>query len=145
MLGVRGWVRVGVRAAMAALAAVHLAWGGWALASPRGFFDTFPGGGRHWTAAYPPFNAHLVTDLGATFVTLGVLLAVAVVVADLKVTRVVLLGVIVFSALHLIYHAVHHGMLHGFDLAASLTTLVGGVLGPALIWLLTEVTRDRDS
>jgi hypothetical protein len=105
------------------------------LAAPANFFNTFPGLGHSWTAAYPPFNDHLVSDLGATFLTLGVLLAIAAVLADRRVTRVVLVGVITFNTLHLAYHLGHHGLLHGIDLTASLASLVLGVLAPVAVWI----------
>ena len=61
------------RLGFAALGLLNLAWGGWAVAAPAHFLATFPGFGLHWTAAYPPFNQHLVVDLGATMLTLAVL------------------------------------------------------------------------
>lgn len=129
-------VVVVVRVGMAALALVNLWWGVWAQFAPRPFFDTFPGFGHHWTAAYPPYNEHLVTDLGSTFLTLGFLLAVGAVLDDRRVRRVVLAGVTVFNLLHLAFHTGHPGELVGFDLGASLTTLALGVVGPlALIAL----------
>jgi len=125
-----------VRLTLGVLAALNLAWGAWAVATPAHFFETFPGFGHSWTAAYPPFNDHLVSDLGATFLTLGVLLAIAAVMADRRVTRVVLVGVITFNTLHLAYHLGHHGLLHGIDLAASLGSLAFGVLAPVAVWIL---------
>lgn len=130
-----------LRAGLILLGLLHLAWGGWASLAPRQFFDTFPGFGQHWTAAYPPYNAHLITDLGATFVTLGVLLLIAAALADRKVTAVVLVGVMVFSALHLQFHARHPGALHGRALAASLATLVLGVVAPAVLLALSRRPR----
>jgi hypothetical protein len=125
-----------LRAGLALLGLLHLSWGVAASADPRWFFDTFPGFGERWTAAYPPYNEHLMIDLGATFVTLGVLLLVAAALADRRVTFVVLIGVIVFSALHLLYHARSHGSLTGGSLAISLVFLVAGVLAPLALLLL---------
>jgi hypothetical protein len=122
--------RVVVRGALGVLAAANLWWGLWAITAPRGFFDKFPGWGHRWTAAYPPYNEHLVNDLGATFLTLGVLLAVATALNDRRVTTVVLVGVLLFNSLHLAFHATRHGMLTGFDLGASLTILAAGVAVP---------------
>ena len=48
------------RIVLAGLAATHLWWGSWAYAAPEDFFTRFPGFGHRWTAAYPPFNEHLV-------------------------------------------------------------------------------------
>jgi hypothetical protein len=125
-----------VRLGLAALAAFNAWWGAWAVAAPRHFFDTFPGWGRHWTGAYPPFNRHLVSDLGATFLTLAMLLGAAAWLDDRRVTRVVLAGVLVFNALHLGFHATRHGTLTGADLALSLAALALGVLGPVALLVL---------
>jgi hypothetical protein len=122
-----------VRAGLALLGVLHLSWGIPAVAAPRWFFDTFPGLGHAWTAAYPPYNAHLMTDVGAAFVTLGVLLLLAAVLADRRVTVVVLVGVLTFSALHLGFHLADHGALAGADLAASLTSLALGVIVPGAL------------
>jgi hypothetical protein len=133
-----------VRLGMAVFAALNLWWGVWARLWPRPFFDTFPGLGHRWTAAYPPYNEHLVADLGSTFLTLGFLLAAAAVLDDRRLRRLALAGVIVFNTSHLAFHAVRHGDLHGFDLTASLATLVLGVVGPAILLGLDAVGhRDR--
>jgi hypothetical protein len=127
-------VRAGlVRVGMAGLALVHGWWGAWAWFWPRDFFDTFPGFGHHWTAAYPPYNEHLVTDLGATFLTLAFLLAVGAVVADRRVRGVVLAGVLVFNALHLSFHLTHHEGMAEVDVWASLAALGAGVVGPLVL------------
>jgi hypothetical protein len=130
-----------VRGGLVLLGALHLSWGVPATLAPRWFFDTFPGMGRAWTAAYPPYNAHLVTDLGATFTTLGVLLLLAAWLADRKVTAVVLCGVLVFSSLHLAFHLRDHGALAGTDLVASLAALVLGVVLPAALLILDRRKR----
>src|SRR5215470_17529658 len=102
---VRTWI---VRAAMAALAAINAWWGAWARFAPRSFFDTFPGFGHHWTAAYPPYNEHLVTDLGSTFLTLAALLVAGAALNDRRLRTVVLGGVLLFNGLHLAFHVRHH-------------------------------------
>jgi hypothetical protein len=127
-----------LRAGLALLGVLHLSWGIGATVAPKWFFDTFPGFGERWTAAYPPYNEHLMTDVGAAFATLGFLLLVAAVLADRRVTTVVLLGVILFSALHLVFHAAHHGDLTGASLSLSLTSLAAGVLAPLALLLLAR-------
>jgi len=133
--------RPAVRAGLLLLGLLHLSWGIPAVLAPRWFFDNFPGFGHAWTAAYPPYNAHLMTDVGAAFLTLGVLLVLAALLADRRVTVVVLAGVLTFSTVHLVFHVVHHGALSGVDLAASLASLAVGVLLPGV--LLTVVARRR--
>lgn len=134
-------MRVLIRAVIGLLALANLWWGAWARFAPRHFFDTFPGFGRAWTAAYPPYNEHLVTDLGSTFLTLGFLLAVAAVLDDRRVRAVVLAGVLVFNTLHLAFHAAHRGTMGGFDLGASVATLAAGVVVPACVLLLDRTPK----
>lgn len=130
--------QVVLRGGLTLLGLLHLAWGVPAIAAPRWFFDHFPGFGERWTAAYPPYNEHLMTDVGAAFATLGVLLVTAAVMNDRRVTSVVLLGVIVFSGIHLAYHAARHGELAGASLLWSLTSLAAGVLLPGVLLILAR-------
>ncbi|GAA2353532.1 hypothetical protein Cme02nite_45870 [Catellatospora methionotrophica] len=125
-----------VRLGLAGMAVVHLWWGLWAYAAPRHFFSTFPGFGHHWTAAYPPYNEHLTADLGATFLTLAVLLAVPAIRYRRATARLALAGSITFNALHLGFHTLHHGTLTGIDLAGSLFTLVAGLGVPVALLLI---------
>jgi len=145
-----------VRVGLAALAVVNAWWGAWAYLAPRSFFDTFPGFGHHWTAAYPPYNEHLVTDLGSTFLTLAALLTTAAILNDRRVRAVVLGGVLVFNTLHLAFHLGHHQGMGPFDVTASLTSLAIGVVAPVALLALdawaarvtprrTRSTPDRPS
>ncbi len=136
-------LRLLVRAGYGLLAVVNLWWGIWGRFFPRGFYETFPGFGHRWVAAYPPYNEHLVTDLGATFLTLGVLLGVATVVTDRRLRWAVLAGVLVFNALHLSFHAANHGTMDAFDVGASLATLIAGVLAPIVLGCLELVAGAR--
>ena len=133
-----------LRSGLAVLAALNLWWGAWARLAPRHFFDTFPGWGQRWTAAYAPYNEHLVTDLGSTFLTLGFLLVVAAALDDRPLRRTVLSGVLLFGALHLAFHATDRGSLGGAEYGASLVTLAGGVVLPAAL-LALDVFRSRRS
>jgi hypothetical protein len=134
-------LRLLVRLGLAAMAALNLWWGLWASLAPRLFFDGFPGFGHHWTAAYPPYNAHLVTDLGATFLTLGALLAVAAVVADRRVRWSVLAGVWLFNTLHLAFHAGHRGTMSIVDYRASVASLAAGAAAPLLLAALDALAN----
>jgi hypothetical protein len=129
---------------MVVLAALNLWWGLWARLAPRHFFDNFPGFGHRWTAAYPPYNEHLVTDLGATFLTLAFFLVVGAAMRSGPVRRLALGGVLLFNALHLSFHATDDGTMAPFDFGASLATLIGGVVVPAVL-LLLDLPRTRDS
>jgi hypothetical protein len=128
-------IRVVRRVGLAALGALHLWWAVYALAAPRSFFTNFPFG-HAWTGSYPPFNDHLMADLGAAFATLALLLLLAAALDDRRVNLVVLAGVGCFGVVHLIFHATHQGLLPGGEYAASLVALVGGVLAPAALAVL---------
>jgi hypothetical protein len=128
---------------LAVLGVAHISWGVPAVLAPRFFFDNFPGFGRHWTAAYPPYNEHLMTDVGAAFTALGVLLLIACWLLDRRVTATVLTGLIVFSGLHLAFHWREHGMLRGTDLTEGLVTLALGVLIPAALLVLNWARPPR--
>jgi hypothetical protein len=138
-----GWVPWVVRTGAGVLAALHLWWGVWARLAPRSFFDTFPGLGRNWTAAYPPYNEHLVTDLGSTFLTLAFLLSAVAATTNRAVWRVVLAGVLLFSTLHIGFHAVDPGELRGADFAASVAALAAGVAIPLGLLVVDLVTSRR--
>jgi hypothetical protein len=130
---------------MGALGMVIASWGVWARWWPQHFFDTFPGWGHRWTAAYPPYNEHLVTDLGATFLTLAFLLIAGAAVRNRGVRTVVLAGVAFFGALHLSFHAGHAGTMTGVDLGASLFFLGLGVLAPIALLVIDRLWSPRDA
>jgi hypothetical protein len=123
-------VRAVRRLGFAALGLVNLAWGGWAVGAPSHFFATFPGFGLHWTAAYPPYNQHLIVDLGATMLTLAVLFLAAAIIDRPVVSWVAGLATAVFGTLHFGYHALHGGEMGVTDRVLSLLSLVGGALVP---------------
>jgi hypothetical protein len=131
------------RVGLAGLGAVELAWGGWAYAAPARFFAAFPGFGHRWTAAYPPFNEHLIADLGATFLTLGALLVLAAMLDDARFTTAALAGSMLFNTLHLAFHATHRGTMTGADYPVSLLALLFGVLAPAALLALVPRRRPR--
>jgi len=122
-----------VRVGLLLLGLLHVGLGVPAVLAPRRYFDTFPGLGHAWTAAYPPFNRHLMVDVGAAFLALGVMLLAAAWLRDRRVAGVVLVGDLVFNTVHLGFHLGDHGRLTGVDLAASLGSLAVGVLAPAAL------------
>ena len=134
-----------VRLGMAALGVLHAWWGLWATLAPSHFYETFPGFGRRWTADYPPYNAHLVADLGATFLTLAFLLFAGAAAHSRPVRTVALTAVGVFGALHLGFHSVHRGGMDGADFWTSLFFLVLGVLAPIALLVLDRFTAGKGS
>jgi hypothetical protein len=98
------WVRVGV---VATLAVPQLIIGLWAMVAPERWFDTFPGFAPHLVAAAPPYNAHLVSDVGAAFFATGVALLVAAAWATRPAIWTALVAYVAFTAPHALYHATH--------------------------------------
>lgn len=76
----------------------------WALADPRSFYDDFPGGGRHWVSALPPFNEHLTIDYASGGLALTVLAVLAAVMLERRVVLVTAIAWLVFGLPHLAFH-----------------------------------------
>ncbi len=53
--------------------------GGWALFAPASFYRSFPAAGHGWVALLPPYNEHLIRDVGSLSLALTVVLAAAAV------------------------------------------------------------------
>jgi len=98
------------------LAVPQLAIGVWALASPRGWFGAFPGGGRVWLPLYGPYDEHLVYDVASTFLAVGVVLLLAAWWLDSRdAVRLAAVGYLVFQVPHAVYHWGADGRLPGGD------------------------------
>jgi hypothetical protein len=118
----------------------QLSTGVWAILAPRSFFDDFPGFGPSLVGAEPPFNRHLITDVGAAFLATGVALVVAAVIARRTAVRLALVTYLVFAVPHTTYHAGHEadGLSSGEDVL-NVTLLLSGVgLAALLLWLASR-------
>ena len=123
---VAGWIRVGV---VVTLAAPQLLIGLWALVAPKGWFDSFPGFDPRVVAAEPPYNQHLVSDVGAGFFATGVALLVAVIWANRVGIQVALVAYVAFTLPHVIYHSTHPAhALSGVDNVVNSISLASGLV-----------------
>ena len=131
----RGWIRFAL-----IYLAVTIGWlAVWILAAPKGFYDTFPGGGVHLVSALPPYNEHLERDFGAAALGLTVLAALAAYWMEKRVVQVAAISLAVAGLPHLAYHATTTSHYSTGDNIASLTGLVLYVLVPlALLYLVSE-------
>jgi hypothetical protein len=122
------------RDAITAVLAVQFGMNGlWALAAPRSFYDSFPGAGRVWVGVDGPYNEHLMRDVGALLTALAVLNAYAFINRSAPATRAAGLGIAVFSAPHVVYHAATADLLPVGDAIANVASLALGLaLGLAL-------------
>jgi hypothetical protein len=132
-----------IRAGLVALAAPMVLVGGWALVAPHGWFDTFPGGGRHWVSALGPYDEHLVRDFGATYLALGLLLVVAAYHLDRLLTQVALAASLVFQVPHFIFHVTETGRLSTGDNVVNLVLLAFGLALTAILLVMTRRPRAR--
>ena len=94
----------GIRIGLLLLGVPQAAIGVWALVSPRGWFDGFPGAGNHWIPAYGPFDEHLVVDVGSTFLALGLALVIAAVWLDRRAVQLSLVAYLAYALPHTAYH-----------------------------------------
>lgn len=114
----------------------------WALFLPRSFYEDFPSAGRAWVSTLGPYNGHLLADVGAMYLALGVLLAVAAVTLGGELVRTSLLTWLVFAVPHLVFHAatLHHHPLP-IDRAGNLVGLGLVVLLPLVLLYLDGSSR----
>lgn len=86
--------------------------GVWALLGPRSFFDTFPGFGFAWVSLLPPYNEHMVRDVGAFYTAFAFLLGMAAVRMERRFSVAALVAWLVFALPHFIFHLTH---LDGYE------------------------------
>ncbi|RKT55472.1 hypothetical protein [Saccharothrix australiensis] len=123
------------------LTATQLVVGGWALLSPRGFYDGFPAPGHHWVAMFPPYNEHLVRDFGSLNLAIGVGLAYALVTLDRLLVRVVLIGYLLFAVPHMWFHLLHLDHMPVVDQVGNVVTLGLAVLVPLVLLVALRKAR----
>ena len=133
----RQWLRAG----LVVLAATSVLVGLWALLAPQSFYDDFPGGGRAWVSAQPPYNEHLVRDVGALNLALAVLLGWAAVTLERRVVQVALIAALVYAVPHFTFHVAHLEHLSTGDNVAQTAALALGVLLPLALLVVAGRAR----
>ncbi len=93
-----------VRLVLILIGAPQLAIGLWALISPSGWYENFPGAGNHWLPLYGSFDEHLATDVGSTFIALGLALILAAIWLDRRAVQLALVAYLAYAVPHFIYH-----------------------------------------
>ncbi|MEA2215068.1 MAG: hypothetical protein QOK19_629 [Solirubrobacteraceae bacterium] len=123
-----------------AVLAVTPAWVGiWATISPRGFYQDFPGAGHSWVSAVGAYDEHLVRDVGALYLGMLVLLALAWLWLDRRLVQAALAAYAVAALPHLVYHAT---ALQNFSTGDAIAEIAALALNVALpIWLLSVTMR----
>ena len=130
------------RAGLVLLALPSAVIAGWTLIAPRAFYDDFPGGGRHWVSALPPYNEHLLRDFGAASLAIVVFLIGAAIILERRVIQLALVAFIAYSIPHFVYHLTTTEQYSSSDNVASLGGFVVTIaLAIALLVLNRETTK----
>jgi hypothetical protein len=137
--GARMLMRIG----LLILAFQGLLSGVWATATPRGFFDDFPGFGMSWVAPDGPFNEHLVRDYGALNLALGVVALCAAIWLTRGLVIAAALSWIVYSIPHIAYHAINGGSSDTSDHVAIVTSLLfAPIVAVVVLWSMRRTEQE---
>lgn len=121
------------RVALAVLCVAALSIGLTATAFPHAFYDDFPFL-THWVELLPPFNEHLVTDVGGLYLGFAILFGWAAWAFERPLVRPLCIAWLLTASLHLIFHAGHLGDFGTADAIAEIASLALLLL-PALVAL----------
>ena len=110
----RAWLRAGI----ILLAALDGVVGLWQYFRPRSFFDDFP-----TVDLQPPYNEHLVADIGGLNLALVAIVVFAAVTLDHRVVMSALTAFAVYAGLHFAYHVLHFEGFSAGEVAAVGTGL----------------------
>jgi hypothetical protein len=135
-----------MRAGLIALAFPSAVIAVWGLISPRGFYGTFPGAGRHWVSALPPYNEHLLRDFAAASLAMVVFLVGAAIILERRAIQVALIAFLAYSIPHLAYHLTttdHYST--GDNLGSLGGFLVTLVIAVALLALTRPVSEPSEA
>ena len=122
------------------LCAYCVAIGALAAFAPRTFYDDFPFFAR-WVELLPPYNEHLITDVGGLYLGFALLFGLAAWTLERTLVRAACFAFLLSAVLHLIFHAGH---LEGFGTADAIAEIVNLALllipPPVAIWAVGRNT-----
>jgi hypothetical protein len=104
-----------------------------AVAAPHTFYSDFPFL-AHWVDKLPPYNAHLITDVGGLYIGFAVVIGLAAWRLESGLVIAACAGFLTVSVPHLLFHATHLGGFGAVDGAAELLALAS-LLVPPLVAL----------
>jgi heme/copper-type cytochrome/quinol oxidase subunit 4 len=111
-----------VRAGLGIIALFQAIIGVWALFAPTSFYSSFPLPGHPWVSLLPPYNEHLVGDVGELSLALTVVLAAAAVIGQRLLSAVAVAAIAVYAVPHAIFHFLH---LEGFPTSDAIAQTIG--------------------
>lgn len=135
-----------MRAGLVVLALPSAVIAAWTLTAPHSFYDDFPGGGRHWVSALPPYNEHLMRDFGATSLAIVVFMVGAAIVLERRMVQVALLAFLAYSIPHFAYHLTTTDHYSTGDNVGSLSGFVVTIaIAIGLLALTREAREARET
>lgn len=113
-----------------------------ATVAPRSFYDDFPFL-AHWVDLLPPYNEHLVTDVGGLYLGFAVLFGWAAWTLERPLVRAVSIAWLLTATLHFIFHSGHLERFSAADAVAELASLALLVGAPLVALWATRDPRPR--
>ena len=134
------------RVGLVILAFQGLLSGIWATASPRGYFDDFPGFGLSWVSPDGPYNEHLMRDYGALNLALGIVALCAAIWLTRTLVITAAAAWIVYSIPHIVYHALNGDP---YDTSEHISILVSLFFAPivaiVVLWSMRPAAEAQTS
>ncbi len=118
--------------------------GAWALFAPMSFQSDFPGMGRQWLPPLGPYNEHLITDVGATFLALTGLMLLAALWLTTRLVQAALVAWLIYSVPHLYFHLNNLAVYNPSDQWINGVALTLQVVLGALLLALTLRSPTKD-
>ena len=115
--------------------------GGWALFAPRSFFRDFPALGGTWVNAFPPYNEHLVRDIGGLNLGFALLFLMSASTLDVTLIRTSVGAWLLYAVPHFIFHITNMDRLSASE--KLFQTLALGALIVIPVGLLMATRRRR--
>lgn len=108
--------------------------GATAAFAPRTFYDDFPFVAS-WVELLPPYNEHLVTDVGGLYLGFAVLFAWAARTLDRTLVQAASVAWLLTATIHLVFHAGHLERFSTADAIAEIAALAVLLAPPPLaVW-----------
>lgn len=106
--------------------------------APHTFYEDFPFL-RHWVELLPPYNEHLVTDVGGLYLGFAVLFAWAAWTLQPTLVRAACAAWLLTTALHIGFHATHLDNFDTGDAIAQVASLALLLIPPPIaIWAVGD-------
>lgn len=122
------------RAALWVLFLAAASVGAVAAVAPHTFYADFPFF-AHWVEMLPPYNRHLVTDVGGLYLGFAVIFAWAALTLEPTLVRAASVAWLLAASIHLLFHATHLGGFGTADAVGEVASLAFLLLPPLVaIW-----------